>query len=114
NQVLVNTEIEFSIKNVALFKYFDKASISSKFRFIYTNNLASSLQSEASGGAQPIVSLGFLRSLTFASPPISEQHRIVAKVDELFALCDQLKERLQHASDTQLNLTDAIVEQALY
>jgi type I restriction enzyme S subunit len=46
-------------------------------------------------------------------PPLNEQHRIVAKVDELFTLCDQLKEHLQHASDTQLNLTDAIVEQAL-
>jgi len=42
-----------------------------------------------------------------------EQHRIVAKVDELFVLCDQLKARLQAASETQLTLTEALVEQAL-
>lgn len=46
-------------------------------------------------------------------PPLAEQHRIVAKVDELFALCDQLKAKLQAASETQIKLTEAIVEQAL-
>ena len=46
-------------------------------------------------------------------PPLAEQRRIVAKVDELFALCDQLKERLQQASETEQHLTNAIVEQAL-
>lgn len=46
-------------------------------------------------------------------PPLAEQQRIVAKVDELFTLCDQLKARLQAASETQLTLTEALVEQAL-
>src|SRR5690606_6084577 len=59
------------------------------------------------------VSRAQTQNLRVPLPPLAEQHRIVAKVDELMALCDQLKERLQHASDTQLNLTDAIVEQAL-
>ena len=49
----------------------------------------------------------------FIFPPLAEQQRIVAKVDELFALCDQLKELLQQASETEQNLTNAIVEQAL-
>ncbi len=65
-----------------------------------TTNLASINKTQLSNTVVPI-------------PPLVEQQRIVAKVDELFALCDQLKERLQHASDTQLNLTDAIVEEAL-
>jgi type I restriction enzyme S subunit len=54
-----------------------------------------------------------LNRITFPLPPLAEQHRIVAKVDELFALCDQLKDRLQQASETQQHLTKAIVEQAL-
>ena len=49
----------------------------------------------------------------FIIPPLEEQHRIVAKVDELMALCDQLKARLNDAQTTKLHLTDAIVEQAL-
>jgi type I restriction enzyme S subunit len=46
-------------------------------------------------------------------PPLAEQHRIVAKVDELMALCDQLKNSLQQAQETQIQLTDAVVENAL-
>ncbi|MGP9670555.1 restriction endonuclease subunit S [Pseudoalteromonas sp. AOP31-A2-14] len=53
------------------------------------------------------------RAIALPMPPLSEQHRIVARVDELLALCDQLKARLTDAQTTKLHLTDAIVEQAL-
>jgi len=43
---------------------------------------------------------------------MNEQHRIVAKVDELMALCDTLKARLKTAQAIQINLADAIVELA--
>jgi len=46
-------------------------------------------------------------------PPLEEQQRIVAKVDELMTLCDQLKASLTDAQTTKLHLTDAIVEQTL-
>jgi type I restriction enzyme S subunit len=46
-------------------------------------------------------------------PPEAEQPRIVAKVDELLALCDVLKVRLQESQNTQLHLADAMAEQAL-
>ncbi len=42
----------------------------------------------------------------------AEQHRIVAKVDELMALCDDLKQSLNEAQTTQMQLTDAVVENA--
>ena len=54
-----------------------------------------------------------LEQFEFPVPPLKEQHRIVAKVDELMSLCDQLKARLSDAQTTQLHLTDAIVEQAV-
>ncbi len=54
-----------------------------------------------------------VRELVIPIPPINEQHRIVAKVDELMALCDALKSRLADAQATQLHLADAIVEQAV-
>lgn len=46
-------------------------------------------------------------------PPVAEQKRIVAKVDELMALCDTLKARLAEAQSTQVHLAEAIVEQAV-
>ena len=53
-----------------------------------------------------------LNSYIHTLPPLEEQSRIVSKVDELMALCDQLKVRLTDAQTTKLQLTDAIVEQA--
>ena len=54
-----------------------------------------------------------LWSYPVSLPPRAEQHRIVAKVDKLMALCDQLKSRLSDAQTTQLHLADALVEQAI-
>jgi len=54
-----------------------------------------------------------LWSKLIAVPSLAEQHRIVAKVDELMTLCDALKARIQDAQTTQTQLADAIVEQAV-
>ncbi|NQY86177.1 MAG: restriction endonuclease subunit S [Colwellia sp.] len=59
------------------------------------------------------VSREHIRSLVIALPPITEQNRIITKVDELMALCEQLKARLSDAQTTQLHLADAIVENAI-
>ena len=41
------------------------------------------------------------------------QRRIVAKVDELMALCDQLEASLATADDTRRRLLDALLAEAL-
>ena len=51
-----------------------------------------------------------LRGCLIAIPATKEQHRIVAKVDELMALCDQLKAQLVEAQSTQLHLTDELAK----
>jgi len=113
NQVIVKDSRPFSVKNVALFKYYSRAATLPTYFKLYTEELAIELQHKASGGAQPFVSLGSLRRLIFALPPLKEQHRIVAKTDELMTLCDTLKARLNEAETTQAQLADAVVEQAI-
>jgi len=71
------------------------------------------LKDKSHGGTMNILNLGLLRNLSFPMPPTSEQHRIVAKVDELFAICDALKERINESQVTQLNLADALVDGAV-
>lgn len=63
--------------------------------------------------AQPCLYLSKSSSIPVSVPPLAEQHRIVQKVDELMALCDQLKERLSKAAETRNQLAEAVVEGAL-
>lgn len=69
---------------------------------------------EATGSTIQNVSLRAMRELPVPLPPLAEQKRIVAKVDELMTLCDSLKASLQSAQSTQLNLADGLVEAAIH
>lgn len=75
---------------------------------LYIN--AISLEPYVTGTAQPKMNQAKMNGIVVAIPPLAEQHRIVAKVDELMALCDQLKSRLSDAQTTQLHLADALVD----
>lgn len=59
------------------------------------------------------VSRSAILGLPFPLPPLAEQHRIVAKVDELMALCDQLETSLTSADETRKKLLDALLAEAL-
>jgi type I restriction enzyme S subunit len=52
-------------------------------------------------------------NLIVGKPPLAEQHRIVAKIDELMTLCDHLKSRITAASQLQQKLADVLVAQAV-
>tara|TARA_R110001599_G_scaffold319874_1_gene529757 strand:- start:7454 stop:9241 length:1788 start_codon:yes stop_codon:yes gene_type:complete len=65
-----------------------------------------------STAGQKTVNQKHIGSLLAPLPPIEEQHRIVQKVHELMALCDQLKERLSQATETRNQLAAAVVEGA--
>ena len=67
----------------------------------------------ATGTTIKNLGLAAMNSLPIALPPKEEQHRIVAKVDELMALCDALKVRLAEVQIIQFRLAEAIVEQAI-
>jgi type I restriction enzyme S subunit len=59
------------------------------------------------------ISAGRLKSCYFPLPPLAEQHRIVAKVDELMALCDQLEQQLSQAEQGRRGLLEAVLREAL-
>jgi type I restriction enzyme S subunit len=59
------------------------------------------------------MALNRLADTTIPLPPLAEQQRIVTKVDQLMALCDQLKNQLNQAKHLQGKIADVLVEQAL-
>jgi type I restriction enzyme S subunit len=56
--------------------------------------------------AQPKLALKRILGARFPLPPLAEQHRIVAKIDELMALCDRL-EAAQRERDSRRDLLTA-------
>ena len=55
------------------------------------------------------VSLKAMWELLFPLPPLEEQHRIVAKVDRLMALCDRLEAQLKNQTEKQTALLNAVI-----
>lgn len=109
NPVIVDTDREFSIKNVALFKYYAPDDAEPRFLLLYLKLVSEEMRAKAAGGVQSFVSLGFLRNYPFPLPPLAEQHRIVAKVDQLMALVDQLETQLTASRATAAKLMEAVV-----
>ena len=62
-------------------------------RYLFTFLLSQRAQfhSMSEGGAQPNISKAKILGFPFPFPPLAEQRRIVAKVDELMGLCDRLE-----------------------
>lgn len=60
-------------------------------------------------GDKPGLNLNNIRDLVIPMPPLAEQRRIVAKVDELMALMDKLEAELASARTTATNLLAAAV-----
>jgi type I restriction enzyme, S subunit len=65
---------------------------------------------DAVGAAHPHLNLANIRCFLVPIPPLPEQHRIVAKVDELMALCDEL----EAAQTTRENRRDRLVAATLH
>jgi len=73
------------------------------------------LSANASGAqaTMPKINQTTLVSLPIPLPPLAEQHRIVAKVDALMALCDRLEASLDAVATTRRRLLDALLAEAL-
>jgi len=53
------------------------------------------------------------RNFLIPIPPLAEQHRIVAKVDELMSICDKLESQISNVGTESRRLLEAALHQAL-
>jgi type I restriction enzyme S subunit len=63
--------------------------------------------------AQPNISLTDARNFAVPLPPLAEQLRIVAKVDQLMAVCGELESGLAATTATRVKLLEASLQEAL-
>ena len=83
-----------------------------KFLYWYLKGNKELLESKASGTTFLELSASKAATIEFPLPPISEQQRIVERIEELFAKLDEAKERLQKAADSFAVRKAAILHKA--
>lgn len=76
-------------------------------------NLMERVQDKPIGATVQHLRVGGIETLLVPLPPLAEQQRIVAKVDELMALCDQLEAQLRITQTDSRRLLEAVLEAAL-
>ena len=84
-----------------------------RFLYIFLRSEREKFHASSEGGAQPNISKVKIVWTPFPLPPLAEQKRIVAKVDELMALCDDLETAIRTQSETSQRLLDAAIREAL-
>lgn len=83
-----------------------------KFLYWYLKGNKELLESKASGTTFLELSASKAATIEFPLPPLSEQQRIVERIEELFAKLDEAKERLQEAADSFAVRKAAILHKA--
>lgn len=85
------------------------AEASTQFLLILMRAFERKLASFATGTTFSAVSRSDIESLVICVPPLAEQHRIVAKVDELMALCDQLEQQQGRGIEAHQTLVETLL-----
>jgi type I restriction enzyme S subunit len=107
--VIVNVEKEFCFqRHIGLIKPSKNIDLRYLFWTLKSPLTFEQSQKSCTGIAQPTVSLGSLRNFVIPLPPLAEQHRIVAKIDALMALCDELEARLKERARVQGRLAEVV------
>lgn len=91
------------------------SQISSNYLDVVLNSpfITGIAMSQTTGGAAPRVNMATVRGYPIPIPPLAEQHRIVTRVDELMAICDQLESQLATTEVDSSRFLEAVLQEAM-
>jgi len=96
-----------------MLRFHEQVDRSFVLNLFLTQEIRQYLSGNSVGTTMTNLNHGILNKLPIAVPPASEQQRIVKKINQLLAICDQLKARLNQSDETRRQMADAVVEQAI-
>ena len=110
---LVPDDTDFAlVRSVALIKPLHIDSSYLKYA-MDSRLLQDSIHVKKRGGAQPCLYLSEIEKFVFPLPPLPEQHRIVTKIDQLMARCDELEKLRAEREQTRRSVHTAALKQLL-
>jgi type I restriction enzyme S subunit len=109
---IVQVDFEFSFKNVAILNL--PTDLNRKYILYFLMSYQKvAFEDLTKGGAQPFLGLNMLREMLVPVPPLAEQNRIVARLDELMAVCDGLEAQLTDIYAGSRALLEGVLHEAL-
>ncbi len=114
NPVLIEKiDVEFSIKNVALFKPYKELILAKylKYLLLEKSNMDRLLE-KSNGSTQKFIALGKLRSHPIPVSPLPEQQRIVNRIESLFEKIDKAEVLINEAREGFEKRKEAILAKA--
>ena len=112
NIAIINIAEKFALaQRVICFKLHDQAIGAYLKIAIMSDQVQQQLINAATGMTATGIKASKLKEIPVPIPTLAEQHRIVAKVDELMVICDQLKAGITSGNQLQQKIADVLVEQ---
>ncbi len=106
---IININEKFCFQNAAIIGFTQNLLFGSYLLKYIHKSKGYFLEKFIQGGAQPMLSNKLLATHPFPIPPLAEQKRIVAKIDELMALCGRLENKIDQKTAKQTALFDAVL-----
>jgi type I restriction enzyme S subunit len=88
---------------------FDDTSLAKEFLYKFLLEKTEEIKAAGHGVSMVHMTKEKMEKIPVPIPPLPEQHRIVAKVDQLMALCDTLEQHINAATGKQTELLDALM-----
>jgi len=110
--IFKSEQLAFQNQRVGRFEILDREILNNEFLLFLLYGLKHKILEDAYGGAQPNISSGKIEEMEIPLPPLPEQHRIVAKIEELFSELDKGIETLKTAKQQLKVYRQAVLKYA--
>ena len=114
NIAYIDEQLSECIASTGFFVCTPNAALNDKYlyRLMISNYVVDGLNKHMKGDNSPSIRKDDIENYPIPLPPLSEQQRIVERIEELFAKLDEAKERLQEVADSFAVRKAAILHKA--
>lgn len=110
NIAVIDIKERFALAQRVICLQLHKSDMAPYLKYLFMSlPMQSQLLANATGMTATGIKSTRLKEIPIPIPPVPEQHRIVAKIDQLMALCDTLDQQIAAATNKQIELLNAVM-----